>query len=221
MKIENVNLNLLKPLEKNVRKHSDKQIEELIRSVEQFGQTRAVVIDEDNNILIGNGLYLALVKMGYTDCQCYRITGLTEIQKKKLVLTDNKVYSLGSDNYQAINDYIQDITVTGDFDIAGFDDFILKNMTMSDEENEEAMKDYGTITDIKFTEPQQEPVINPSVRENNNSNINTDTNTSTSSSSNSELERVATIVTEKPAQEQKQDRKYVICPNCGEVIYLD
>ena len=53
MKLEVVKLSDLKPLENNVRKHSDKQIDELIKSVEQFGQTRAMVIDEDNNILIG------------------------------------------------------------------------------------------------------------------------------------------------------------------------
>ena len=47
MKIENVRVSELKPLEKNVRKHSDKQIEEMIRSVQQFGQTRAIVIDEN------------------------------------------------------------------------------------------------------------------------------------------------------------------------------
>ena len=57
MKLEVVKINDLKPLEKNVRKHNEKQIDELIKSVEQFGQTRAMVIDEDNNILIGNGLY--------------------------------------------------------------------------------------------------------------------------------------------------------------------
>lgn len=105
MKLEVVKINDLKPLEKNVRKHNDKQIDELIKSVEQFGQTRAMVIDEDNNILIGNGLYFALVKMNKADVQCYRKTGLSEVEKKKLILSDNKIYSLGADNYDEINNY--------------------------------------------------------------------------------------------------------------------
>ena len=125
MKIETIKLIELKPLENNVRKHNDKQIDELVRSVKQFGQTRAVVIDEDNNILIGNGLYMAFQKMGVEECQCYRIVGLNEIQKKKLILTDNKVYSLGTDDYSTVQDYINEITLTGDFDIAGFDESIL------------------------------------------------------------------------------------------------
>ena len=64
MKIQKVKLHDLKPLEKNVRKHTDTQINELMRSVKQFGQTRAIVLDENNNILIGNGLYEALKRAG-------------------------------------------------------------------------------------------------------------------------------------------------------------
>lgn len=45
MKLEVAKLSDLKPLEKNARRHNDKQIDELIKSVEQFGQTRAMVID--------------------------------------------------------------------------------------------------------------------------------------------------------------------------------
>ena len=198
MKLENVKLSELKPLENNVRRHNDIQINELIKSVEQFGQTRAIVIDENNNILIGNGLYEALVKMGKKDAQCYRKTGLSEVQKKKLVLSDNKIYALGADNFDAIQDYINEITITGDFDIAGYDEFILKSMTATDKENEEAIESYGTVTDVKYTEPQE---VKPQV-------------TSTPTQENSTV----TMVTEKS---NVPDKRYVICPSCGEVIYID
>lgn len=209
MKLENIKLNNLKPLEHNVRKHNEKQIDELIRSVEQFGQTRAIVIDEDNNILIGNGLYMALQKMGREECQCFRKTGLTEIQKKKLVLTDNKVYSLGNDDYEEINNFINDITITGDFDIAGFDEYILQSMTMTEKENEDMMKDYGKITDINITQPEPTPapvVSTPQPQVVANDNTSKET---------------VTFVTETEVPLQKTERKYVMCPSCGEVIYID
>lgn len=201
MKLEVVKLNDLKPLEKNVRKHNDKQIDELIKSVEQFGQTRAMVIDEDNNILIGNGLYFALLKMNKQDAQCYRKTGLTETQKKKLILSDNKIYSLGSDDYEEINNYIQEITKIGDFEIAGYDKFILEQMTATDEQVEEAIKDYGVITDVKFTqeEPKQEvSYTTPEVKN-----------------------KPVTMVTETKVGAEKNEKRYIICPSCGEMIYLD
>lgn len=57
--------------EKNVRIHSEQQIRELKRSLEKFGQTRALVVDENNVILIGNGLYEAMVSLGYQEASVY------------------------------------------------------------------------------------------------------------------------------------------------------
>lgn len=207
MKLEVVKINDLKPLEKNVRKHNDKQIDELIKSVEQFGQTRAMVIDEDNNILIGNGLYFALVKMNKADVQCYRKTGLSEVEKKKLILSDNKIYSLGADNYDEINNYIQEITGMGDFEIAGYDKFILEQMTATDEQVEEAISNYGVITDVKYTQEdskqetsykEQEIKKEPEIKN-----------------------EPVTMVTETKVGTGKNEKKYIICPSCGEMIYLD
>lgn len=207
MKLEVVKISDLKPLEKNVRKHNDKQIDELIKSVEQFGQTRAMVIDEDNNILIGNGLYFALVKMNKADVQCYRKTGLSEVEKKKLILSDNKIYGLGADNYDEINNYIQEITAMGDFEIAGYDKFILEQMTATDEQVEEAISNYGVITDVKYTQEdskqetsykEQEIKKEPEIKN----------------------EQV-TMVTETKVGTEKNEKKYIICPSCGEMIYLD
>lgn len=205
MKLEIIKLTDLKPLEHNVRKHNDNQINELVRSVEQFQQTRAIVVDEDNNILIGNGLYMALDRMGKQECYCIRKTGLTEIQKKKLILSDNKIYGLGADDYQAINDYIQEITAVGDFDIAGFDDFVLENMIMSDAEVEVEMKDYGKITDERFTQPAQPetPAVVPQA-----------------TAPVAEVPRVAPVIPDEPTT-PTVEKRYVVCPNCGEVIYID
>lgn len=207
MKLEVVKINDLKPLEKNVRKHNDKQIDELIKSVEQFGQTRAMVIDEDNNILIGNGLYFALVKMNKADVQCYRKTGLSEIEKKKLILSDNKIYGLGSDDYNEINNYIQEITAIGDFEIAGYDKFILEQMTATDEQVEEAISNYGVITDVKYT--QEEPKQETSYKESEIKNEPVNKN------------EPVTMVTETKVGTEKNEKKYIICPSCGEMIYLD
>ena len=211
MKLEVVKLSDLKPLENNVRKHNDKQIDELIKSVEQFGQTRAMVIDEDNNILIGNGLYFALVKMNKAEGQCYRKTGLSETEKKKLILSDNKIYSLGADNYDEINNYIQEITGMGDFEIAGYDKFILEQMTATDEQVEEAISNYGVITDVKYTqeEPKQEVT---------NSYVEKEPEVKNESEIKNEP---VTMVTETKVGAEKNEKKYIICPSCGEMIYLD
>lgn len=75
MKVIKKRLDDLKHPEKNVRIHSEQQIRELKRSLEKFGQTRALVVDENNVILIGNGLYEAMVSLGYQEASVYVKSG--------------------------------------------------------------------------------------------------------------------------------------------------
>lgn len=41
----------------NIRRHSEKQLTEYIRSIEMFGQVKPLVVAEDGEIIAGNGLY--------------------------------------------------------------------------------------------------------------------------------------------------------------------
>lgn len=207
MKIEVIKLDELKPLEKNVRKHNEKQIQELIRSVEQFGQTRAIIVDEENNILIGNGLYMAMKTRGDKTAECSRVKGLSERQKKKLVLSDNKVFALGSDDYDMIQDFIKDITIDGDFDIAGFDDDVLKAMSREFAEVAQDIANYGIVPENAI--PQQPE------KENNNQPAETHINAPATSGNSPEPSSIP-----EHTAEVKNDRT-IVCPNCGEVIHLD
>lgn len=198
MDIQKIKLHDLKPLEVNVRKHGENQIKELMRSLQQFGQTRAIVVDEDNNILIGNGLHAAMVRAGHVDCFIYRKTGLSEPEKKKLILADNKTYSLGTDDYENIEAYIADITASGDFDIAGFDEEVLRNLMRDADEILEDVQNYGVLTP-EVVEKKQEAsdrVATPAA---------TDSSPESPSENEDAPEQVATVM----------------CPNCGECIPLD
>ena len=52
--IEYVNLNDLKPYQRNPRKHSKKQLKRLEKSIDQFGCNSPIVINSDNVVLSGN-----------------------------------------------------------------------------------------------------------------------------------------------------------------------
>ena len=67
---------LIKP-EKNVRIHTEQQLKEFRRSVKMFGQIRPIVVDENNVILAGNGLYDTLIAMGKETADVYRYNNLT------------------------------------------------------------------------------------------------------------------------------------------------
>ena len=208
MKIQKMKLTELKPLESNVRIHNEKQIKELIRSLNQFGQTRAIVIDDDNNILIGNGIHEAMVNAGFEEAFVYRKKGLSEIEKKKLILADNKTYSLGGDDYENIEAYLQEITASGDFEIAGFDEEALKSLMRDVEEVLQDVQSYGVLDPVIIEQKQQ-------VAENRANNDSTQTQVQ---NNEAEEQQAPSAVIYEP---QEQSVKTILCPNCGECIPID
>jgi hypothetical protein len=144
MKLFKAKIDSIKHPEKNPRRHPEKQIEALAKSISMFGQIRPVVIDENNEALAGNGLMEAMKKLGEKDVWAIKVTDLTDKQKKKLMLVDNRLYSLGIDDYQTQMEFLKDVIGdTMDFDIPGFDHDILETLVLGTREVESAMNNYG------------------------------------------------------------------------------
>lgn len=141
MKVIKKKLSELRRPKKNVRNHSIKQIEEFKRSVQMFGQIRPIVIDEDNVILAGNGLFMALEALGRTEADCYVAAGLTEAGKKKLMLADNRIFNLGVDDLQAFEEII--LELDHDFDIPGYDADLLETLVIDVGAADTLMGGYG------------------------------------------------------------------------------
>lgn len=217
MKVIKKRLDDLKHPEKNVRIHSEQQIRELKRSLEKFGQTRALVVDENNVILIGNGLYEAMVSLGYQEASVYVKTELSENDKKKLMIADNKTYALGIDNLDTLNEFLEELQ--GDLDIPGYDEEILQQMVADADEVTEKISEYGALDESEIqkikeaNEKREQKAAAAEITDNNSENSSENPNTSDNQSS----ERQNTTETEP---EITETRKFVICPNCGEKIWL-
>ena len=95
-RIKRVVLDKLIPYENNAKVHSDKQIEKLTESINEFGFVSPVLIDKDYNIIAGHGRVKAAKKAGLKDVPCVFIEGLTEEQKKAYILADNRLSEIGS-----------------------------------------------------------------------------------------------------------------------------
>lgn len=209
------NLSELHKTQKNVRKHSEKQIEEYIRSLSMFGQIRPLVVTEDGEILVGNGMFEALQKMGKTDCDCYVVEGLSRSQRTKLMLADNKVYELGITDFNGLDDILADLN--GDFDVPGYDPELLDVILSTPDEADDKVLDYGSF-EPTTAEPKhdntltasQSPVQNyePPVRL-------PDGSFASADKLPAETEKSAVVAPNEPV-----NRNYVICPHCGEKIWL-
>lgn len=133
----------------NIRRHSEKQLTEYIRSIEMFGQVKPLVVAEDGEIIAGNGLYEALLRMGRENCDCYVMVGLTDVQKKKLMMADNKVYELGFTDVDAIEELVKELD--GDVDVPGREPLLSLlggkvPVVVVDHHGDESADVYGTIT---------------------------------------------------------------------------
>lgn len=147
MIVEEIDLAKLRSPERNARLHPEAQIIELMRAVEMFGQTRPIIVDEHNTVLVGNGLMAALQRMERKRAIITRMTGLTPADKTKLMLSDNKIFSLGIDDYDGIMELIRGIDADS-LNIPGFDDDILRSLLSGDNAaTDAAMAGFGAMSD--------------------------------------------------------------------------
>ena len=95
-----MNISELKHDRRNARKRTQRSNALIEQSLQEVGAARSIVVDEDNNILAGNGTVEAAASVGITKVQiveadgntiiAVRRKGLTAKQKTRLALYDNK-----------------------------------------------------------------------------------------------------------------------------------
>lgn len=211
MEIIKMKLADLEKPEKNVRIHTEKQLKEFRRSISMFGQIRPIVVDENNTILAGNGLYDTLIAMGRETADVYRYDHLTEIQKKKLMIADNKIFSLGIENLDTLNCFLEEMQ--GDLDIPGFDEEILKQMVSDAEDVTDKIAEYGTLDDEEIQRMKDSAVRREQKMQ--------QTEPVSAGEPVTEHGTPVTVCGERPDSEEAAEiRKSVICPKCGEKLWL-
>lgn len=115
------------PYEKNPRKNDD-AVAYVMESIKQCTYVAPIIVDEDGVILAGHTRYKALKKLGYKEADVLIKEGLTEEQKRKYRLLDNKT-----------NEFAEwdDALLAEELDGIDFDGFDFGFLPSDDEESEE------------------------------------------------------------------------------------
>lgn len=79
------------PYVNNSRTHSDEQVAQVAASIQEFGFTNPILIDEKGGIIAGHGRLMAAKKLGLVKVPTITLAGLSEAQKKAYVIADNKL----------------------------------------------------------------------------------------------------------------------------------
>ena len=81
----------LKPYARNSRTHSKAQVETLARSISTYGFTNPILLAEDGTIIAGHGRLQAAIALGLDQVPTITLIGLTDAQRRALVLADNRI----------------------------------------------------------------------------------------------------------------------------------
>ena len=142
MKIIKLNINDIKPYKNNAKIHTQEQIEQIKKSIEEFGMNDPIAVWGEENIIVeGHGRLEALKQLGYTEVECIRLDHLTDEERKAYTLAHNKLTMNTDFDFDILNSELEDIE---DIDMSdfGFD------LDFEDEEKEVEEDDFDIDANI-------------------------------------------------------------------------
>lgn len=118
-------LDSLKNAAQNSRKHTEEQIDQIAASIEKFGWTIPVLIDEDGTIIAGHARVRAARKLKLAEAPCIVATGWDDNKKEAYQITDNRLSELSEWDETILSNQIKRLTAAnfdlGFLDMSGFD----------------------------------------------------------------------------------------------------
>ena len=108
MEIINKKIEDLKPYENNPR-FNDDAVEQVAKSIKEFGFKVPMVIDKNGTIITGHTRYKAAIELGLKEVPCIIADDLTEEQIKAFRLADNKVSEKANWNFELLDEELKDI----------------------------------------------------------------------------------------------------------------
>src|SRR5262245_40735618 len=89
--IEQTPIPALQRRDRNARTHSKRQIRQIANSIERFGFTNPILIDDNLRVLAGHGRLEAAKLLGLAVVPSIRLSHMSEAEKRAFVIADNAI----------------------------------------------------------------------------------------------------------------------------------
>lgn len=168
LKIEYVKIDDIKPYEKNAKLHPDEQIEQIKKSIEEFGMNDPIAIWKDE-IVEGHGRLMACKKLNFKEIPIIRLDHLTDEQRRAYILAHNKLTMNTDFDIKILNEELDNILNINMEDF-GFD----LNVDLNNDAESNPLTDekYTTKVDIpQYEITGEEPSINELIDETKNNEL--------------------------------------------------
>jgi DNA modification methylase len=121
LQIEYWPLDRLIPYARNARTHSRAQVAEIAGSIRAFGFSNPILVGEGADIVAGHGRLAAARKLGLTEAPVIVLRGLSDAQRRQLVLADNRIALNAGWDTEMLSLELADLSTIGiDLSILGF-----------------------------------------------------------------------------------------------------
>lgn len=142
------------PYEKNPRDNR-LAIDDVVRSIEEYGFTNPILVNEEKVILAGHTRREAAILAGMERVPYIVVDGLTETQQRAYRLADNKLSELALWDEDLLKEELEDL-LDADYDLSltGFSDVDLTDI----------LKDEEDLEDIEPEEPKEKKTTLPMLR---------------------------------------------------------
>ena len=110
LKIEYVNIDTIKPYKNNAKKHPKEQIEQIKKSIEEFGMDDPIGIWKDE-IVEGHGRLIACKELGHKEVPIIRLDHLTDEERKAYTLAHNKLTMNSDFDLEALDKELEDLDI--------------------------------------------------------------------------------------------------------------
>ncbi|MGR6329972.1 site-specific DNA-methyltransferase [Sphingomonas sp. XXL09] len=128
---------------RRARTHSRDQITQIAKSIETFGFSVPLLVDEKNKIIAGNARLEAAIQLGLAEVPVVTISHLTPEKKRAFVLAENKLATAGGWDRAVLSlEFKELLEIAPDFDldVTGFVDPEIDALVLCQEEPERSPK---------------------------------------------------------------------------------
>ena len=147
LKVEYIPIEDIKPYEKNAKIHTEEQIEQIKKSIKEFGMNDPIGIWRDNIIIEGHGRLMACKELGMEEVPVIRLDDLTDEQRRAYTLVHNQTTMNTGFNMVILDEELDNID--NDMSELGFPDseeVNLDDFFTEAEESKKEEKEADTIT---------------------------------------------------------------------------
>lgn len=153
--IEYVDIDSVQSYANNAKIHNADQIEQIKKSIQEFGMNDPIAVWKNNEIIEGHGRLIACKELGMTTIPVVRLDSLTDEQRRAYMLIHNKLTMNTGFEFSLLSEELQSIA---DIDMS---DFGFGSFEMSTDDEEITPDDYDNemINEYGEGETKSNPIV--------------------------------------------------------------